>query len=117
VNIRFADGTLAVITIAGNCPSDGAGLYLTFENGRVEVDGWGGSWIRVFRRGGGHGSSQVKYPPITGNPESPDDNFIDAILGRAKPQTSPINGVIQSELMDAIYESARTGQVARPARR
>ena len=47
-------------------------------------------------------------------PEGPDDNFIDAILGRAEPQTSPINGVIQSELMDAIYESARTGQVARP---
>ena len=51
VNIRFADGTLATITIVGNCPSDGAGMYLTFENGRVEVDGWGGGWIKVFRRG------------------------------------------------------------------
>lgn len=110
VNIRFADGTLAVITIAGNCPNDGAGMYLTFEDGRVEIDGWGGSWIRVFRRGEG----LVKYPPITGRPQSPDDNFVDAILGRAEPQTSPINGVIQSELMDAIYESARTGRVARP---
>jgi predicted dehydrogenase len=113
VNIRFADGTLATITIAGNCPSDGAGMYLTFEHGRVEVDGWGGGWIRIFRRGGG----QVKYPPIPGEPETPDDNFIAAILGRAEPQTSPINGVLQSELMDAIYESARTGQVARPKSR
>ena len=26
VNIRFADGTLATITIVGNCPSDGSGL-------------------------------------------------------------------------------------------
>ena len=25
----------------------------------------------------------MKYPPIMGNPETPDDNFIDAILGRA----------------------------------
>ena len=92
-------------------------MYLTFENGRVEIDGWGGGWIKVFRGGQGHGQGQVKYPPITGQAESPDDNFIDAILGRAQPQTSPINGVIQSELMDAIYESARTGQVARPKAR
>lgn len=115
VNIRFADGTLATITIVGNCPSDGAGMYLTFEKGRVEVDGWGGSWIKVFGPGGGHGGGgQVKYPPITGKAQTPDDNFIDAILGRAEPKTSPINGVLQSELMDAIYESAKTGQVARP---
>jgi predicted dehydrogenase len=117
VNIRFADGTLATITIVGNCPSDGAGMYLSFENGRVEVDGWGGSWIKVFRAGGGHSSGQVKYPPIEGKSETPDDNFIDAILGRAEPKTSPINGIQQSELMDAIYESARTGQVARPKAR
>jgi predicted dehydrogenase len=113
VNIRFAGGTLAVITISGNCANDGAGMYLTFENGRVEVDGWSGSWIKVFRKGEG----QVKYPSIPGKAETPDDNFIAAILGRAEPQTSPINGVIQSELMDAIYESARTGQVARPKAR
>jgi len=115
VNIRFANGTLATITIVGNCPSDGAGMYLSFDQGRVEIDGWGGSWIKVFRRGP-HGG-QVKYPPITGEPQTPDDNFIDAILGRAEPQTSPLNGILQSELMDAIYESARTGQVARPKAR
>jgi len=31
--------------------------------------------------------------------------------------TSPQNGILQSELMDAIYESARTGQIARPIER
>lgn len=113
VNIRFADGTLAAITIVGNCPSDGAGMYLTFEEGRVNIDGWGGSWIEVYRRGVG----RVKYPPITGTSQTPNDNFIEAILGRAEPQTSPLNGIQQSELMDAIYESARTGQPARPQRR
>ena len=41
-------------------------------------------------------------------------DLVDAILGRAEPKTTPINGVLQSELMDAIYESAKTGQVARP---
>lgn len=113
VNIRFADGTLATITIVGNCPNDGAGMYLTFDGGRIEVDGWGGSWIKVFRKGEG----QVKYPPIQGKAETPDDNFINAILGRAEPQTSVVNGIQQSELMDAIYESARTGQAARPRSR
>jgi predicted dehydrogenase len=113
VNIRFADGTLSTITVVGNCPSSGAGMYLTFEEGRVDIDGWSGSWIKVFRRGQG----EVKYPPITGKAETPDDNFISAILGRDEPRTSPANGIMQSELMDAIYESARTGQVARPKQR
>lgn len=107
VNIRFADGTLAVITISGNSNPDGAGMYFTFENGRVEIDGWGGSWIRIFKRGEG----QIKYPAISGKPQSATENFVEAILGKAEPKTSPINGVIQSELMDAIYESARTGSV------
>ena len=104
VNIRFADGTIANIAIAGNCTDAGAGLTLCCSDGRVEVDGWGGGWIRIWKAG-----RQIKYPVITGEAGTPMDNFIDAILGRAEPRTSPVNGVIQSELMDAIYESARTG--------
>ena len=111
-NIRFSEGTLATITIVGNCPASGAGMYLSFDNGRVEIDGWNGTWIKVWK-----GNEPVKYPPITGTTQTPNDNFIDAVLGRAEPMTSPINGVIQSELMDAIYESARTRQVARPKAR
>lgn len=110
VNIRFADGVFATITISGNCPDGGAGLVLIFDGGRVEVDGWGGSWIRVWKNGA------IKYPPVTGAPDTPMDNFIDAILGRAAPQTSPVNGVIQSELMDAIYASAKSGQAVKVTR-
>jgi predicted dehydrogenase len=84
-------------------------MYLSFDGGRVEVDGWSGQWIKVWK-----GNEQVKYPPIQGTANTPNDNFIDAILGRAEPRTSPANGIIQSQLMDAIYESARTGQIARP---
>ena len=107
-NIRFANGTLATMTIVGNCASNGAGLYLSFEKGRVEIDGWSGGWIKMFK-----GNEQVEVA-LEGASQAPMDNFIDAILGRAEPRTSPLNGVIQSELMDAIYESARTGQIARP---
>jgi predicted dehydrogenase len=111
VNIRFANGTLATMTIAGNCPASSAGMYYTFDNGRVEVDGWGGSWIKVWK-----GGEQIE-PELKGESTTPNDNFIDAVLGRAEPQTSPVNGVIQSELMDAIYESAEKGALARPKSR
>ena len=111
-NIKFGNGVLATITIVGNCPSSSAGMYLSFDGGRVEVDGWSGQWIKVYDKSG-----QVKYPEIPGKAETPNDNFINAILGRAEPQTSPVNGIIQSELMDAIYESAKTGQAAHPKKR
>lgn len=112
--IKFANGVLANITIGGNCPGGGSHMAFIFDGGRVEIDGWGAGWINVWK-----GSEKVKYPPITaemGAP-SPDHNFIDAILGRAEPRTSARNGIIQSQLMDAIYESERTGQPARPQRR
>jgi predicted dehydrogenase len=112
VNIRFAGGTLATITIAGNCPSNGSNMFYMFEKGRVEIDGWSGKWIKIFTSEG-----EVTDIPLEGETETPNDNFINAILGRSEPQTSPLNGVIQSELMDAIYESARTNQVVQVQRK
>ena len=111
INIRFDNGVLAGIVIGGNCPADGSFMHFFFDNGRVDIDG-GGSRIEVWK-----GNQKVKYPPITGDSGNPNDNFIDAILGRAEPRASTANGIAQSELMDAIYESARTGRPARPKRR
>ncbi|MEI6808391.1 MAG: Gfo/Idh/MocA family oxidoreductase [bacterium] len=111
INVRFANGVLASIIISGNCPADGASMHFMFENGRIDIDGWSGSWINVF-----HGNQKLKYPSIPGGSQPPDVNFIDAIRGRAEPRTTPANGIVQSELMDAIYESARTGKPSRPKR-
>ena len=114
-NIRFENGVFAAIVISGNCPSPGGThMALIFEDGRIEVDGWGGGWIHVYE-----GGEKLDPPPIADDMSaaSPDDNFIDTILGRAEPRTSPMNGIIQSELMDAIYESGRTGLPARPVKR
>ena len=113
-SIRFANGLMANITVSGNSPGGGSFMTFIFDGGRVEIDGWGASWINIWK-----GDQKVKYPPITaemGAP-SPDHNFIDAILGRAEPRTSVTNGIIQSQLMDAVYESQRTGKPARPSRR
>ena len=107
--IRFENGVLASIVIGGNCASGGANMAFIFENGRVEIDGWGGGWIKVFEPG-----SKAAADPVTEKALDPADNFIDAILGRDEPRTNPQNGLVHTELMDAIYESARTGKPARP---
>jgi hypothetical protein len=57
----------------------------------------------------------VETPVFEAQSKTPNDNFVAAILGREQPMTSPLNGVLQSELMDAIYQSASSGQIARPA--
>jgi predicted dehydrogenase len=115
INIRFGSGVIAGIVISGNCPSPGGThMAFIFDGGRIEIDGWSGGWIRVFE-----GNERIEKPPITEAMSAghADKNFIDAILGRAEPRTSAVNGIIQCELMDAIYESARTGQSAKPKRR
>jgi predicted dehydrogenase len=111
VNIRFSNGVLATMTIVGNCPIDGSDMVYTFDGGRVQIDGWGGGSMTVWK-----GREKVDAG-LEGESETPNDNFIKAVLGQAEPQTSPANGVIQSELMDAIYESAEKGAIARPVQR
>jgi predicted dehydrogenase len=111
INVRFDNGVFASIVVSGNCAASGASMHFVFEKGRIDIDGWGGTWIKVY------GEREIKYPPITGEAQSPNDNFIDAILGRAEPRTSPANGIVQSELMDAIYESAKTGKPAKPKKK
>ena len=110
-SIKFVNGVLANITVGGNCPGGGTFMAYIFDGGRVEIDGWGGSWINVWQ-----GREKLKYPPITPemNAVSPVHNFIDAILGRAEPRTTVHNGIVQSQLMDAFYKSQRTGRPANP---
>ena len=114
VAIKFKNGVLATMTINGNSDSAGAGMVYNFADARVELDGWGGSWIKAF--GKGYGNVEIPVE-LEGETQTPNDNFIDALLGRAEPLTSPQNGINQSELMDAIYQSAASGQSAQPVTR
>lgn len=110
INARFENGVLAAIAISGSCRATGGShMAFIFEDARIELDGWNASWMRVYTKDG-----EVEDLGIDETPVSPDQNFIDAILGRAEPKTRPLNGIIQSELMDAIYTSAETGRPARP---
>ena len=89
INIRFENNVMASIVISGNCPAPG-GTFMTFifDNGRIDIDGWGGGWSRAYE-----GNKQLDPSPVT--PEMSagrsDHNFIDAILGRAEPRTSAQN--------------------------
>lgn len=109
INIRFAGGALASLTIAGNCSNEGAAMSFAFEDGRVEIDGWNGAWIKVFRRGAG----EIHDLPLNAHRQQPADNFINTILGRDELLTTAQHGVQHSELMDAIYRSAQSGQIVR----
>ena len=114
VAIKFKNGVLATMTINGNSASAGAGMVYNFADARVELDGWNGNWIKAF--GKGYGDNEIPVE-LQGEKQMPNDNFVDAILGRAEPLTSPQNGINQSELMDAIYQSAESGQPAQPVAR
>lgn len=106
LSIRFANRVMASIAISGNCSSEGAALTFIFSGGRIEIDGWNGSWIRVFKDG-----EEIK-PDLPDGSLSPIDNFVDSVLGRAEPATTTKDGVIFSQLMDAIYNSHETGCVS-----
>lgn len=109
ISIRFASGVLANITISGNCTATGSFATFIFEKARVDIDGWSAKWLKLYTD-----SSQEVPVEIPGNSSSPVINFVDAIQGRTEPCTDPQHGIYHTELMDAIYESARTGQPARP---
>ena len=111
INIRFDNGVMAAIGISGNCPTYGTHLTFIFDNGKIDVDGWNAAWIRAYK-----GKDELKPVPLVGEKQTPDDHFIQCVQGKAKPRTGPDNGIAHSELMDAIYESARTGQPAQPRR-
>lgn len=106
ISIRFENGVMATLAISGNCPSESSRMTYLFTGGRIEIDGWYGGWIEVHNAYG-----RVKYPKVNTDLRGQTglDNFIDAVLGRDTPRTTAKYGVIQSELMDMVYESAITG--------
>jgi len=110
VNVRFAGGVLATVAVSGQAASSSHASFM-FDGGRFDIDPWGGKWMTIDANLGG----RIKYPRTHGADSQPIANFLDAIQGRDEPRTTVRHGVLQSQLMDAIYESARTGGPAKPA--
>jgi len=115
MNVRFAGGTMATVTICGET-INGAGAAFMFEDALIEVNPWQGTDLRVYAGEGGDRRKKTQLTPEldTAAGTTPMSNFIKAIRGEAEPATTARHGVIQSQLMDAVYASARSGQPAEP---
>lgn len=103
VALRFTGGALGSAAVSGATTVFEQGIYIHGTKGSVKCSIYGGSmevWL---------GATKVKYPAV---PETTtlQQNFVDCILGRASTPSPAQLGLRQARLMDAIYESARTGQ-------
>lgn len=112
ISARFENNVIASICISGNSNPGGCHMVFIFEEGRVEIDGWGGEWIRVYKPG-----EDAFEPELPAGSDNPNDNLVEAILGREEPRVTARNGIIQCELMEAVYKSVETGAPASPASR
>ena len=110
VCVRFESGVTASLVVNGNCPVDHGALSFFFDNGKIDVDGWYARWIRCW-----HGQTEVPAELPASAATVPSDNFIAAILGRDEPRTTAADGLVHSELVEAILESGRTGMPVRVA--
>ena len=107
INVRFVDGTLACVAVCGEAPSGSTGVW-NFERANVYLDPWQAKEIRVVAFQ--DGKAQEVDSGMTRTDSCAQDNFIDSLTGKDEPVTAPRNGVLQSQLMDAIYASAESGQ-------
>ena len=103
VALRFTRGALGSAAVSGATTVFEQGLYIHGTRGSVKCSIYGGSmevWL---------GPDKVKYPAVPAT-TTLQQNFIDCIKGRAASASPPILGLRQAQLMDAIYESARSGR-------
>ncbi|MDA0744975.1 MAG: Gfo/Idh/MocA family oxidoreductase [bacterium] len=104
LSIRFANGALANLSIVGN--SVGPGMW-------EDITIWGSKGVLYSRNGkltckyGGKDPVEVDNLPSRFG--SPDQNFVDAILGRDEIQVPAICGLRVIQLTEAAWASAQKG--------
>ena len=105
LSLRFGNGALGTIAVVGNSPTSGIWEDITI---------WGTKAAVYMRRG--HIFYKTQYSnevyEVNNLPGSttPDQNFIDAILGRDQVQVPPECGLRVIELTEAAWASAASGQ-------
>ncbi len=104
--LKFQNGAMGSVAIGGNSPGWHVRIQIQTDTMQF-VTGPHGGYLEVT------GSPAHKYPHVLTSDHpaafSPHLNFVNAVLGREELQTSPRSGALLSALMDAMYESARTG--------
>jgi len=107
-SVRYTNGAIGTATINGDSVVTwDEGVRASFTRGEMQTGIHGNrlqQWDAV--------SKPVRYPPV---PPVPclQQQFIDCILGRAEDPSPAIWGLRQALLMEALYESARTGKAVK----
>lgn len=107
-SIRYENGALGTALINGDSVVGWEeGIRVSMTKGEVQTGIHGGR----LQQWGADGKP-VKYPAISPVP-SLQQWFIDCVLGRAEDPAPAIWGLRQALLMEALYESARTGKAVK----
>ena len=105
VSVRFANGCLGNLTCLGNAVAMLHDVTVYGTEGIVRT-GVGGGRLEHYDAEG----KLIRYPHVPYEPQTPVSNFVHAIQGRDEVRVGPRRGLAMSELMDAIYESAKRGE-------
>ncbi len=105
LSLRFRNGALGTIAVVGNSPTGGMWEDITI---------WGTKAVVYIRQGQifyktQHSNEVYEVNNLPGS-TTPDQNFIDAILGRDRVQVPPECGLRVIELTEAAWASAASGQ-------
>ena len=105
LSLRFGNGALGTIAVVGNSPTGGMWEDITI---------WGTKAAVYIRQGQifyktQHSNEVYEVNNLPGS-TTPDQNFIDAILGRDQVQVPPECGLRVIELTEAAWASAASGQ-------
>ena len=112
LSLRFRNGALGTIAVVGNSPTGGMWEDITI---------WGTKAVVYIRQGQvfyktQHSGEVYQVNNLPGS-ATPDQNFIDAILGRDQVQVPPECGLRVIELTEAAWASAASGQPVKVERK
>jgi predicted dehydrogenase len=106
VSVEFENGCLGSVACSGNATMRGdTGITLYGTQGTINTGIWGEK-LEHFDKAG----EKVLYPYVPYKTVPPEQNFVNAILGKDTLRCPGRCGIVLAELMDAIYESIETGR-------
>ena len=104
IAVKFKEGAEGCISIIGDSPDSFMENYIFLgDKGMIVMDERG---LRLIERGKPYVLEASRYPRT----KSPDQGFIDTILGRCENPSPPICGLRVAQLTDAIYKAASEGR-------
>ncbi|KYH36977.1 MAG: putative dehydrogenase [Candidatus Bathyarchaeota archaeon B24] len=103
IALKFKEGAEGCISIIGDLPDDFIESYIFLgDRGMITLDERG---LRLIERGKPYVLEASRYPQT----KSPDQGFVDTILGRSENPAPPMCGLRVAQLTDAIYKAISEG--------